>query len=106
MTRLADLDARLDVMASIDGLDIGNIRSMAELAVRTVESVLAGESGAEKKRAAVDAIVSVVEQYDHLLPIIGQWLDIQIVDALQRWAIEQLVEWTWGAGVSKGWLSA
>ncbi|WP_034340101.1 hypothetical protein [Deinococcus misasensis] len=52
--------------------------------------------GEDKKKIACDFLTEKLEMLDDKIPVLGAFLDFPIVDRLQRWAVEQAVEWAWG----------
>lgn len=75
---------------SIDGLK----RAGAYLA-ETAEELLPGATGPEKKQWAKENLLKAVEDYDQLLPVIGAWLDLPIVNGLEKAGCDWAVEFGW-----------
>lgn len=52
-------------------------------------------TGEEKRTYARTWLKAQVEQYDNLIPIIGQFMDLPIIDGWEDWAIDQVLEWAY-----------
>jgi hypothetical protein len=53
---------------------------------------LPGSTDEERKRFCVDFLVTQVEKLDNLVPAIASFLDLPVVDALERTLIEMFVD--------------
>jgi hypothetical protein len=69
------------------------LEMVKDLALQVVKSEfdkLPGNTPKEKEDAAVSWIIDRVESVDQLIPVIGQYLDLPIVDVVERWAIDKV----------------
>lgn len=82
----------IDKQLSKDGL-----RTLAKAVVLLAEKRLPGKTGPEKQAWCIDKVTVLTEDFDNKLPVIGAFMDIPLIDCLERWAIKQLIEWAWGA---------
>lgn len=76
-------------------MTLSQIWELLKTLVKQAESALPGATGKEKKAWCVEKAVALVEQYDQLLPLIGQWADLPVVDSAQRYLIGLAVERAW-----------
>lgn len=54
-----------------------------------------GKTGPEKKAWVVKNALKVIEVFDNRLPVVGAFLDLPLVDHLEAWAVQQVVEFCW-----------
>lgn len=76
-----------------DIFNIERLKEAGEWLARNAEVTLPGATGPEKKAWAKKVLLEAIEKYDDRLPVIGLWMDLPIVDALERsgvdWAVER-----------------
>lgn len=63
---------------------------LAQQVVRSQFDKLPGTTPKEKEDAAVAWVIERVESVDHLLPAIGQYMDLPIVDIVERVVIDKV----------------
>lgn len=80
--KLADLLA--------DGFQIEDLESAARIAAAEALRHLPGATISEQIDWARDAIIGAVEAVDHLVPVFGQWMDLDAVNAVQRWGVTEV----------------
>lgn len=61
-------------------------------AMRRLERLLPGDTGAERRAFCKRQLVRAVEAVDDKLPLVGLLADSEIVDALEKRLIEDIVE--------------
>ncbi len=61
-------------------------------AMRRLERLLPGDTGAERRAFCKQQLVRAVEAVDDKLPLVGLLADSEIVDALEKRLIEHIVE--------------
>lgn len=76
-------------------MTLSQIWTLLQNLVRDAESALPGATGKEKKAWCVEKAVALVEQYDQLIPVLGQWADLPLVDQAERYLI--------GLGIERAW---
>lgn len=76
-----------------DGFGIDDLEWAARRLVRGVLDAIPGATGREKLQWVKDRLVELVESLDHLIPVIGAWLDNPLADAAERQGIEAIVDW-------------
>ncbi len=59
---------------------------------RRANELLPGASGAEKKAWAKSHLLEVIEKFDDRAPVIGAFLDLPVVDGLEKSAVDVAVE--------------
>ncbi|WP_288403805.1 hypothetical protein [uncultured Deinococcus sp.] len=76
------------------------LEDLAKRLVTYAEKNLPGASSVEKKAYCVEQALIVLEAFDDRVPVLGKWMDLPLVDWLEKWATEQLIEWAWGAAIA------
>jgi hypothetical protein len=88
-------------MLSEDGL-----QAILKELVLTAEKRLPGASGTEKADWCAQRAVTVLEQFDNSVPVLGAFADLPVIDSLEEAAVKQAVHRAWEMLVSAGVLSA
>ena len=89
-----------------DGLNAITLNRLARWAVRHAETSLPNQPGETKRRAAIRLALALVENVDHLIPLVGPWLDLPPADWAQKIAVGFLIDRAWAWGVNEGWLTS
>lgn len=76
-------------------MDLSVIWEMLKKLVKQADQLMPGKTGKEKKQWCIEHAVLLVEQYDQMLPMIGGWADLPIVDEFERYLIGLAVERCW-----------
>lgn len=63
--------------------------------VKRADDLMPGADGKAKKAWAVEQAVTLVERFDHMLPVLGKWADIAPVDAAERYLLGLGIEAAW-----------
>lgn len=87
-----------------DGLGLDDLEWAAKEGVKAAYNEVPGLTGPEKRGWVVRNVVDAVEAFDHLIPVVGKWLDNPISDRLVREAIERAVDR--GLNAVVGWAYA
>lgn len=66
------------------------VKGLAAQVVGSVFATLPGNSQKEKEDAAVQWVIDRVESVDQLLPAIGHYMDLPVVDAVERFVIDKV----------------
>ncbi len=76
-----------------------NIRNFliqhATEAVQILQEFMPGATDDEKRAWCAQAVLSVLETLDDRIPVLGEIADSQAVDALEREAVEEIVDSLW-----------
>lgn len=75
-----------------NGFQISDLEDAAKIVAAAALELLPGSSLTERINWSKAEILSAVETVDHLVPVLGVWMDTPISDALERWGVEQLCE--------------
>lgn len=75
-----------------DGFQISDLEDAAKIAAAAALELLPGSSLTERIDWCKREILVAVESVDHLVPVLGVWMDTPVADALERWGVEQLCE--------------
>lgn len=95
--KLAALVSELLELLS-DGFQAEDLEKAAKAVVKAAYEAIPGEgSGPARKAWCVEQLLRVVEDHDHLIPVLGAWLDNPLADAIERWGVEKAVEKALGA---------
>lgn len=70
-----------------------DIKKILFSSIRTAEKIAPNALGFDKRKLATTYILGVVEGVDNLLPSIGAFMDLPVVDGMQHKVIEAAVEW-------------
>lgn len=57
--------------------------------------VVVGKNEQEQKRWCAARLREVLETVDNLIPVVGAFMDLPVVDEAEHRIIEQLVDWGW-----------
>ena len=76
------------------------LEDLAKRLVLYAEEHMPGATGTEKKAYCVEQASTVLEAFDNKIPVLGQWADLPLVDWMEKWAVQQLIEWAWGAAIA------
>ena len=76
-------------------LTFEDLTNIAKDAIEAAESIILGDSVAEKKSWCVKRITKVLETFDNYIPVIGAILENPIADDLEENAVKFLVDWAW-----------
>lgn len=76
-------------------MNLTEIWEVLKKLVQQADQLMPGKTGKEKKAWCIEHAVLIVEQYDHMIPLLGQWADIPAVDAAQRYLIGLGIERCW-----------
>ncbi|THF88472.1 hypothetical protein E7T09_04505 [Deinococcus sp. KSM4-11] len=66
------------------------VKDLARQVVTSKFNELPGATTGEKEDAAVQWVIDRVESVDQLLPAIGQYMDLPIVDMVERFVIDKV----------------
>jgi hypothetical protein len=84
-----------------DGFQISDVLEAAKIGARAA-SDFATLSGDEKRALVKSALIQAVESVDHLLPVIGPWMDFPWMDVLEErgigWCVDQALNTVADAG--------
>ena len=75
-----------------DGFQISDLEAAAKLAAAAALEHLPGANLTARIDWAKEQILGAVESVDHLAPGLGLWMDTPIMDALERWGVDELCE--------------
>lgn len=93
-----------------DGFQVADLEWAARELVKSAIDELPGSDGKAKAEWVRNKLYELVEQYDHLVPLVGQWADIPLVDLAQRelvnyvvkHTIATIIEWAYIKEVAEG----
>lgn len=78
-------------------MSLDQIWELLKVLVKQAESALPGSTGKEKKAWCIEKAVALVEEYDQMIPLLGGWADLPIVDQFQRYLLGLAIERAWTA---------
>lgn len=87
-----------DVMKGIrtaigDALSVEGLKRAGAWLAEEAEKRLPGADGLNKKLWAKGLLLQVVEEYDNRLPVIGAFMDLPPIDAIEKAGVDWAVEW-------------
>ena len=77
-------------------LTVEGLKKAAKEAARLANQLLPGATGAEKA-AAEKWLLAAVEEYDNKIPVLGQFMDLPLIDRLEAAAVRAAVAWGYSA---------
>lgn len=80
-----------------DGFQVNDLEWAARQLVQAANNALPGANGADKKTWVKTQILSALESVDHLIPVLGAWMDLPLFDTLQQQAVDFAVDKALGA---------
>jgi hypothetical protein len=75
-----------------NGFQISDLEDAAKIAAAAALEQLPGSSLTERIDWAKNEMLGAVESVDHLVPVLGQWMDTPLADALERWTVNEVCE--------------
>jgi hypothetical protein len=78
-------------------MDIEVIKELLKGLVVEVEKHIPGATGAEKEAWCVQMALNLVEMGDGFIPVIGKWMDLPVVDGVERYLVQLGVRWAYAA---------
>lgn len=78
-------------------LTVEGLKKAAKEAARLANQLLPGATGTEKAAAAEAWLLAAVEEYDNKIPVLGQFMDLPLVDRLEAAAVRAAVAWGYSA---------
>ena len=75
-----------------DGFQLNDLQEAAKILVKYAADFIPEASGKEKMSWVKVKIKEFVENYDTLLPVVGSFLDIPIVDTLEEFLLDKLLD--------------
>ncbi|AWN22228.1 hypothetical protein DKM44_02405 [Deinococcus irradiatisoli] len=76
-------------------LDVNLLEDLGKRLVKAAEEKFPGQTGAEKKAWCVQQAITVLEAFDDRIPVLGKYLDLELADWLEAWAVGMLIEYAW-----------
>lgn len=86
-----------------DGIQKEDVDAVGRQLVRWVADALPGASSSEKYAKAEEALLKLIEEYDHTIPLIGKYMDLPFInfgqseltkEALKRF-LKPFIEWVY-----------
>jgi hypothetical protein len=78
-------------------MDIEVVKELLKGLVIEVEKHIPGATGQEKEDWVVTMALSLVEMGDGFIPVIGKWMDLPVVDGVEKYIIQLGVRWAYAA---------
>ena len=76
----------------MSGFDLQEIFTLVKGLIVEANKQIPGATGPEKRAWVSERLVALVEFVDHMLPLVGKYLDLPVVDNFERYLINVLIE--------------
>ncbi|AWN23991.1 hypothetical protein DKM44_12755 [Deinococcus irradiatisoli] len=76
-------------------LNVDLLEDLGKRLVKAAEEKMVGATSADKKAWCVQQAVTVLEAFDDRIPVLGKYLDLELADWLEAWAVGMLIEYAW-----------
>lgn len=78
-----------------DILTVDGLKEAAKQAVKLANVLFPEVKGIVRAELAEKWLLSVVEEYDNYIPILGKYMDLPLVDRFQAAAVRHVVSWAY-----------
>jgi hypothetical protein len=78
-------------------MEVSVIKEFLKGLILEAEKHIPGATGQEKEDWCVEMTVHLVELGDNFIPKLGQWMDLPVVDGLERYIVTLAVRWAYAA---------
>ncbi|MFC5846754.1 hypothetical protein [Deinococcus petrolearius] len=78
-------------------LTLEGLKKAAKEAAKLANQLLPSASGTEKAAWAEKWLLAAVEEYDNKIPVLGQFMDLPLIDRLEAAAVRAAVAWGYSA---------
>jgi hypothetical protein len=75
-----------------DGFQFSDLQEATRLLVQYAGTYLPGLEGKDKAQWVKQKILELVENYDSLIPVLGQFLDLPLLDTLEHFLLDKLLD--------------
>ena len=73
-------------------IDLQTVWNILKELIEEANRAVPGASGIEKRAWVVDKVLNGIEAVDHLLPVIGAWADLPVVNGFEKYLVRIAVE--------------